>query len=81
MKKKYRLLWFLILIGFAAIEFPGIFYINRIEPRILGLPFIYGFTLIVWLYLCILMYVGYKLKWGFTEKQHKNILNNKTNSK
>jgi hypothetical protein len=81
MKKKYRLLWFLILIGFAAIEFPGIFYINRIEPRILGLPFIYGFTLIVWLYLCILMYVGYKLKWGFTEKHHKNILNNKTNSK
>jgi len=62
--KKINVLWFLIIIGFAAIEFPGIFFINRIEPTIFGLPFIYGFTLIVWFYLCILMYVGYRMKWG-----------------
>lgn len=64
MKKRIYILWILIFLGFSAIEFPGIFFINRIEPTIFGLPFIYGFTLIVWFYLCILMYAGYKLKWG-----------------
>jgi hypothetical protein len=68
MKKKALLLWILIFISFSAIEFPGIFFINRIEPRILGLPFIYGFTLIVWFILCILMYAGYLLKWGYQDK-------------
>ena len=72
MKKKHLILWSLIVLGFAAIEFPGIFFINRIEPRILGLPFIYGFTLIVWLFLCILMYAGYKMSWGFNNSTHKN---------
>jgi hypothetical protein len=32
------------------------------------LPFIYGFTLIVWFILCILMYAGYLLKWGYADK-------------
>jgi hypothetical protein len=67
-KKKTLLLWVLIIFCFASIEFPGIFFINRIEPRILGLPFIYGFTLIVWFILCILMYAGYLLKWGYGDK-------------
>lgn len=73
MKKKILLLWGLIFLCFAAIEFPGIFLINRIEPRILGLPFIYGFTLIVWFLLCILMYAGYRIKWGYQSKaaEHK----------
>lgn len=68
MKKKTWLLWALIILCFASIEFPGIFLINRIEPRILGLPFIYGFTLIVWFILCILMYAGYLMKWGYGDK-------------
>lgn len=73
MKKKSRLLWGLILLGFAAIEFPGIFFINRAEPLIFGLPFIYGFTLAVWFVLCILMYVGYRMKWGCEDtKKEKN---------
>jgi predicted membrane protein len=71
MKKKILLLWILIFFCFAAIEFPGIFFINRIEPRLFGLPFIYGFTLIVWFVLCILMYAGYLMKWGYRDK-YKN---------
>lgn len=71
MRRKKHILWLLIILGFAAIEFPGIFFANRIEPRILGLPFIYGFTLIIWLYLCILMYVGYRMNWGFEDKKKK----------
>ena len=68
MKKKTFLLWGLIFLGFALIEFPGIFFINRVEPRIFGLPFIYAFTLIIWFFLCILMFIGYKIKWGFEDK-------------
>lgn len=71
MKKKIGLLWILIVLCFAAIEFPGIFFINRIEPRIFGLPFIYGFTLIVWFILCVLMYAGYRIKWGYQDKDKK----------
>ena len=72
MKKKIYLLWAFIFLGFAAIEFPGIFFINRIEPRIFGLPFIYGFTLIVWFFLCIMMYIGYRMKWGHAGKGNEN---------
>lgn len=81
MKKGILVLWILIIVGFSAIEFPGIFFINRIEPTIFGLPFIYGFTLIVWFYLCILMYVGYKMKWGITKDKNTNSPDAKTESK
>lgn len=71
MKKLAFLLWGLIFLGFAAIEFPGIFFVNRIDPLIFGFPFIYGFTLIVWFFLCILMYLGYRIQWGFKEPKNK----------
>lgn len=71
MKKRLVILWSLIIIGFAAIEFPGILLINRIEPRIFGLPFIYGFTLIIWFFLCILMYAGYRMSWGFQSHEQR----------
>lgn len=58
------LLWGLIILGFAIMEFPGIFFINRVEPMIFGLPFIYGFIIIMWAIMCILFYIGYKTSWG-----------------
>ncbi|MCT4620526.1 MAG: DUF3311 domain-containing protein [Marinisporobacter sp.] len=65
-KKIYtkKILWALILLGFSIMEFPGIFFINRIDPLILGLPFIYGFMLIMWLYMCMITFIGYKTNWG-----------------
>ncbi len=59
-----KTLWALILIGFAIMQFPGIFFINRIDPMIFGLPFIYGFTIIMWAYMVIIMFIGYKTNWG-----------------
>lgn len=67
-KRRIMILWLLILMGFAVIEFPGIFFINRIEPRLFGLPFIYGFSLVVWAYLCLLMFLGYRMEWGRKEE-------------
>ena len=54
----------LLLAGFALIEFPGIFFINRIDPLILGMPFIYSFVLIVWANMCIILFYAYKKGWG-----------------
>ena len=59
-----NLLWILIIAGFAAIEFPGIFFINRIRPYILGMPFLFGFVLLVWGFMCIVMLTAYLTNWG-----------------
>ncbi len=62
-KVKSRII-ILLLVGFSLIEFPGIFFINRIEPFIFGMPFIYSFVLIVWAYMCIILFYAYKKNWG-----------------
>ncbi len=65
-KKSYlkQFIWISIITGFAIMEFPGIFFINRIEPFIFGLPFIYGFTIIIWIYMCVITFIGYITNWG-----------------
>jgi len=57
-------LWVLLLIGFAIMEFPGIYFINRIDPMIFGMPFIYSFTIIMWAIMCIILFIAYKTNWG-----------------
>ena len=58
-------LWTLILIGLAAMEFPGVlFFDDRAEPRLFGMPFIYGYITVWWVYMCAVMLVAYRLNWG-----------------
>ena len=55
----------LIIIGFMAIEIPGIFFVcNRIYPFIFGFPFLYGYVIICWLYMCIILFIGYRTSLG-----------------
>lgn len=61
---KNKIIWTLILIGFAIMEFPGILFINRVEPMIFGLPFIYGFVIIMWAFMCCVLLYAYKVNWG-----------------
>jgi undecaprenyl pyrophosphate phosphatase UppP len=66
-KKRYplrTLIWVLLVIGFMIMEFPGVFFLNRIEPMIFGMPFIYSFTIIMWAIMCVIVFVGYKTNWG-----------------
>jgi uncharacterized membrane protein len=59
----------LLLIGFLFMEFPGVFFFKDIaEPYIFGLPFIYGYILIWWAFMCIVMFVAYKTNWGDKKK-------------
>ncbi|SMP43756.1 hypothetical protein [Anoxynatronum buryatiense] len=59
-----KTIWTLLLIGFAIMEFPGIYFINRIEPMIFGMPFIYSFTIVMWAYMCTILLYAYKTNWG-----------------
>lgn len=66
-KRRYpgrTLIGVLLVIGFMIMEFPGIFFINRIDPMIFGLPFIYGFTIIMWAIMCVILLVAYLTNWG-----------------
>jgi len=65
MTKKTKFIWTLLLIGFAAMEFPGVFFFkNKVEPFIFGLPFIYGYMICLWLYMCAVLLYAYKTRWG-----------------
>ncbi len=59
-----KLIWFLIILGFAIMEFPGVYFINRVEPMIFGMPFIYGFIVIMWAFMCAVLFYAYKVSWG-----------------
>lgn len=75
-KKRKRKIAILLIIGFMAIEFPGVLLIqDRVEPFILGLPFLYGYVLCGWLYLCGVFLYAYYTGWG------KKPLFNKVNKK
>ena len=58
----------LLVIGFLAMEFPGVLFFKDIaEPHIFGLPFAYGFMLIGWIYMCVILFWAYKCNWGEDE--------------
>ncbi len=66
-QKKYPLrtiLWVLIIATFMIMQFPGVFFFNRIDPMIFGLPFIYSFNIIMWAVMCALFLIGYLTNWG-----------------
>lgn len=57
--------WTIIIAGLAAVQFPGIlFYHDVAEPRIFGMPFIYGFNALIWLFLCVVLFIAYRTRWG-----------------
>ncbi|MDD5986443.1 MAG: hypothetical protein PUC26_01270 [Eubacteriales bacterium] len=55
----------LLLIGFLCMEFPGVLFFKDIAgPRIFGLPFAYGFMILGWIYMCVILFWAYKVNWG-----------------
>lgn len=65
MSGKAKLYWGLILLGFLVMEFPGVLFFKGIaEPYIFGLPFIYGFILCCWAYMCVVIFIAFRDNWG-----------------
>lgn len=65
MNKRKFTIYALIFIGFFAMEFPGILFAgDRLYPFIFGLPFLYGYILCCWAYMCMVLFYAYKTSWG-----------------
>lgn len=59
------IIWVLLLVGFAAMEFPGVFFFgHRAEPMLFGMPFIYGYITLWWIYMCAVLFYAYRVRWG-----------------
>ena len=63
----------LLIVGFLAMAFPGIIIMgDRIYPCIFGLPFLYGYILCCWAYMCLVLFYAYRTSWGKRSFFHKN---------
>ena len=71
--KRKIIIWIMLIIGFGAMEFPGIFYVqHKIESYIFSMPFIYGYILCWWIYMCLVIFAAYKLNWGNEPDKRKD---------
>ncbi len=65
MSGKTKAIWTLLIIGFMAMEFPGVLFFQKVsEPFIFGLPFIYGYIICIWVYMCAILLYAYRTNWG-----------------
>ena len=63
----------LLLIGFAFMEFPGVFFFQKVsDPFILGLPFIYGYIILWWFFMITVLFIAYKTNWGVKREDKKS---------
>jgi len=61
----------LFIIGFCAMQIPGVFFFGRIsEPFLFGMPFIYGYILCLWAYMCLVFLYAHKRNWGRKPRQN-----------
>ncbi|AQU83793.1 MULTISPECIES: hypothetical protein [unclassified Halomonas] len=53
-----------MILGFLMLESPAIMLANRIEPMLMGLPFLLVWNLFWWFLLTALFLVAYLTNWG-----------------
>ncbi|MDD5986630.1 MAG: hypothetical protein PUC26_02230 [Eubacteriales bacterium] len=65
MPARKKLLIILLVCGFAAIEFPGILIVGRlVRPMIFGMPFLYGYLILCWIYMLVVFFYAWRTGWG-----------------
>lgn len=69
--KTIKILYTCIIICFLFIGGPLIIPLNNSSATVFGMPPIYTFVFIIWVILCILTFIGYKLKWGDKDDDKK----------
>ena len=63
--RKTAVIWAMLLLGLCALEFPGVLFAGeRVEPLIGGMPFIYGYIIGWWIYICAVLFYAYRTEWG-----------------
>lgn len=53
-----------MILGFVMLESPVILLANRIEPVLLGMPFLLWWSLLWWAFLTAVFLVAYLTDWG-----------------
>ncbi|MFN2411114.1 MAG: DUF3311 domain-containing protein, partial [Halomonas sp.] len=53
-----------IIFSFLMLESPAIMLANRIEPMMMGMPFLLAWNLFWWLALTAIFFVAYLTNWG-----------------
>ncbi|GAA3058033.1 hypothetical protein GCM10010467_23210 [Actinocorallia glomerata] len=62
---KTKVIWSLIITLLGISLFPGVlFFHDAAEPRIFGMPFIYGYIIIIWALLCSVLLWAHIAHWG-----------------
>lgn len=66
MKKsnRIRIVWVCIIACFLLMISPLILYFNKTNAAVCHIPLIYAFVFLIWVILCVLTFIGYKLRWG-----------------
>lgn len=59
----------LTILGLVMLESPIILLANRIEPMVLGIPFLVFWILIWWLFCTVVFFIAYKANWGNNKKE------------
>ncbi|MBO1002154.1 DUF3311 domain-containing protein [Pseudogracilibacillus auburnensis] len=54
----------LTILGLVMLESPIILWANKIDPMVLGLPFLLFWVLFWWAFCTILFLIAYKFNWG-----------------
>ena len=59
----------LLLVGFCFMEFPGVFFFkDMVDPFIFGFPFIYGYIICWWIYMCVILFIAFMTNWGYKKE-------------
>ncbi|GAB3194543.1 hypothetical protein [Nesterenkonia suensis] len=62
---KTKVIWSLIITFLGLSQFPGVLFFHDVaEPRIFGMPFIYGYIIIIWGLLCSVLLWAHISHWG-----------------
>jgi hypothetical protein len=68
---RIKWIWTSVILLLILIGSPFVALLNRAEPRICGLPFLYAAVLLIWIALCILLFLGYLFVWGDARQRRR----------
>lgn len=69
---KIKALYISIAATFILMGWPLVIFLDKSEIKIMNIPAVYIFVFILWLFICLFTFLGYKMKWGDTDPSKKD---------
>ncbi len=54
----------LVILGLVMMESPVILWANKVNPMVLGMPFLLFWVLLWWAFCTVVLLIAFKLNWG-----------------